>query len=363
MKRTLNGILCCKDGTLIITKSGRIFPKDGNDWRWWNPMIPRHLEQLHEKGYKIVIFSNQNGLKSGERSKMFQHKIETMLSEIKAPVWVLAALDKDKHRKPRTGMWTFLERESGNTCHGRIDRSNSFFVGDAAGREQHWKPNAFKDHSCVDRKFADNLNITFYTPEEYFLKEPKAPFTWGSFDPRHKDVQNLSCETHLVFPEAAGTEVLVCVGAPDSGRLAFATEHLEPKNYAIVNQTLLKSHQKCISQTKKALEAGQSVVIVNTNPGQTQRAPYIQAAKEAGVPIRCLYFYVDEETLQHNASYRRFHPHHEESGKEIPVVVHRNYRSHFVEPTVEEGFNEVHAIPFLFQGSEEDLCMWRQWYM
>lgn len=33
------------------------------------------------------------------------------------------------------------------------------------------------------RKFAANIGIQFYTPEEFFLKESKAPFTWGEFIP------------------------------------------------------------------------------------------------------------------------------------------------------------------------------------
>ena len=45
-----------------------------------------------------------------------------------------------------------------NSPHSRrLDRAESFFVGDAAGRS--W------DHSCVDRLFALNASIKFFTPE------------------------------------------------------------------------------------------------------------------------------------------------------------------------------------------------------
>lgn len=63
------------------------------------------------------------------------------------------------------------------------DKSQSFYVGDAAGREANWKPNGKKDHSTADRKFAANIGITFYTPEEFFLKEAKAPYNLGPFIP------------------------------------------------------------------------------------------------------------------------------------------------------------------------------------
>lgn len=67
------------------------------------------------------------------------------------------------------------------TC---TDVSKCFYVGDAAGRAAGWKTKAKKDHSCGDRKFADNIGIRFYTPEEFFLKESVSEFSWGDFDPK-----------------------------------------------------------------------------------------------------------------------------------------------------------------------------------
>jgi len=74
----------------------------------------------------------------------------------------------------------------GNVLNKVADKSTSFFVGDAAGR-QYTKGKG--DFSSTDRKWAQNIGITFYTPEvdifrdqnfcrelklyqEYFLKLP-----------------------------------------------------------------------------------------------------------------------------------------------------------------------------------------------
>lgn len=46
------------DFTILKPKEGRTFPKDGNDWEWLNSNVPTVLKSLHEKGYKIVVFTN-----------------------------------------------------------------------------------------------------------------------------------------------------------------------------------------------------------------------------------------------------------------------------------------------------------------
>lgn len=67
--------------------------------------------------------------------------------------------------------------------------SESFYCGDAAGRPANCEPNKKKkDFSCSDRLFAMNLNLKFYTPEEYFLGWKTAPFNLPEFAPTSVDV-------------------------------------------------------------------------------------------------------------------------------------------------------------------------------
>lgn len=39
-----------KDGTLILTASGRTFAKDEDDWKWFSLSVPKKLESLHKDG-------------------------------------------------------------------------------------------------------------------------------------------------------------------------------------------------------------------------------------------------------------------------------------------------------------------------
>lgn len=141
-----------------------------------------------------MIFSNQNGLNNDNKIKGFQYKIETILKQIESPILFMAAMKKDRFRKPLTGMWDWFVNES---TAEQIDKSSSFYVGDAAGRQDGWKLKLKKDHSCGDRKFADNLHIGFHTPEEFFLSEPKAPFQWGGFNP--KEHLKKTCNPFVFF--------------------------------------------------------------------------------------------------------------------------------------------------------------------
>lgn len=46
-----------QESCLINRKSRATYPKDANDWRWWNTGTPDKLLELVNKGYKLVVFT------------------------------------------------------------------------------------------------------------------------------------------------------------------------------------------------------------------------------------------------------------------------------------------------------------------
>lgn len=159
------------DQTLISTKSGYVFPMNGNDWK----LLPDILSQLAETLGRIesenesvlpVIFTNQGGVVPDRFAKSYTNlliKLEgagSALSRFPLIYASLKASDEKKKifRKPAAGMFELLRKEI--SPQAKIDMERSFYVGDAAGR-----PN---DHSRADIDFAKNAKLKFYTPEEYF---------------------------------------------------------------------------------------------------------------------------------------------------------------------------------------------------
>ncbi|KAK2380598.1 polynucleotide 3'-phosphatase ZDP [Trifolium repens] len=159
------------DGCLANTSVKKVGP---NAWSLMYSSIPDKLQSLYNDGYKLVIFTNESNIErwKNTRQKAVDSKIGRLnqfIEKVKVPIQVFIACgvgksgkagpkEDDPYRKPKPGMWQLMEKHfnSGIT----IDMDQSFYVGDAAGRES--------DHSDADIRFAEANGLKFYVPEEYF---------------------------------------------------------------------------------------------------------------------------------------------------------------------------------------------------
>lgn len=73
--------------------------------------------------------------------------VTSILQQLDLPLRFYAATIQDRYRKPRIGMWEKLLDDL--QLDGAIDMNNSFYVGDAGGREK--TDRRPKDHSNCDR--------------------------------------------------------------------------------------------------------------------------------------------------------------------------------------------------------------------
>uniref|UniRef100_A0A7N6B5A9 Polynucleotide kinase 3'-phosphatase n=1 Tax=Anabas testudineus TaxID=64144 RepID=A0A7N6B5A9_ANATE len=347
------------DGCIITTKSGKVFPTAPDDWKILYPEIQPKLASLLKKGYKVVFFTNQMGIAKGKlRPEVFKSKVEDILVTLKLPVQVFVAAGPGIYRKPVTGMWNHLCDKANDGV--TVDKKESLFVGDAAGRPENWAPGKKKkDFSCSDRLLALNIGLQFYTPEEYFLGWKRAPYSLPDFDPR-----KLDSNARLYDPPSASltsikTEVIVAVGFPASGKSTFFHTHIIPKGYVYVNRV---SAGKGLDKRTPTLHAHFYLVFIvchskcnNQNSGR-----YVDVAKAAGVPCRCFQFSATLEQAKHNNRFREMAPSDTKHAKVNDMVFH-SYKKHFVAPALSEGFSEILQIHFVpnFKDSQSE-TLYRQ---
>ncbi|XP_045928729.1 bifunctional polynucleotide phosphatase/kinase isoform X2 [Micropterus dolomieu] len=334
------------DGCIITTKSGKVFPTAPDDWKILYPEIQPRLANLLKKGYKVVFFTNQMGIAKGKlRPEVFKSKVEDILTMLQLPVQVFVSTGPGIYRKPVMGMWNHLCEKANDGV--TVDKTQSFYVGDAAGRPENWAPGKKKkDFSCSDRLFALNIGLQFHTPEEFFLGWKSAPYSLPNFDPRKIDSTARLYDPPSASLISSKTEVIVAVGFPASGKSSFFHTHIIPKGYVYINRDTLGSWQNCVSACERALKEGRSVAVDNTNPDPESRKRYVDVAKAAGVPCRCFHFSASLEQAKHNNRFREMAPSDSKHAKVNDMVFH-SYKKHFVAPALSEGFSEILQIHFV----------------
>ncbi|XP_038049608.1 bifunctional polynucleotide phosphatase/kinase-like [Patiria miniata] len=345
------------DMTLIVPASGRTFPTGPSDWKFMNDKVKPKLQSEHEAGYKIVFFTNQRGMEKDHTSPDgWKGKVKKIINELNIPVQVFVATGENDMRKPGTKMWDLMVKDHNKGI--KPDMSESYYVGDAAGRAKDWAPGKKKDFSCGDRMFAANVGIKFMTPEEYFYDEKPAPFSWYSIDPA--EVIKTSKEKRKDSYHSKDKELIIMVGIPASGKSSFVRKYLLPHGYSHVNRDTLNTPAKCIAATKEAIKSGKSVVVDNTNPSKAARSDYIDLAKNAKYKVRC--FVVDTpKEIAHHLNYMR---QTQTNGKvrRIPKVAYNVYKKNYEEPQKAEKIDEIVKIPFepTFEGAK-DKELFLQW--
>lgn len=342
------------DNTLIKTVSGNIFPKNIDDWQLNYQSIPKKLKALHENGFKIVVCTNQGGIEKGSvTTANIKKKIVMIQQRLEVPAQFFIATGYTKFRKPRIGMWEALEHQMNDGV--SVDRYESFFVGDAAGRPEVKLTKRKKDHSCADRLFALNLGLSFYTPEEHFLNARDTPKNWNRppFDPR-----TVSSSISLLEPSDAklqsdSVEIVLMVGFPGSGKSFVSHEYLKKAGYVIINQDTLKSLQKCIAAAEASVKDKKSCVIDSTNPGPSTRQKFIEIAKKCKIPIRCFHFTTSYDQAKHNNIFRELT---DRTHQKISEMVFHVYKKNYSEPSRKEGFSEIVKVNFVpkFKTPEEE---------
>jgi len=284
------------DATLVRSKSGRQFIKDEHDWIITYDSVITILQELKNKGYTIVIMSNQ--LKFNDRLKLIFDSFLTYLNYHNLDPYLLIATDKDQYRKPNIGMLSLFLMLT-NTDLTMVNEY-SFYCGDAAGKTH---TNLAYQWSDSDQLFATNCHLKFYTPDQLFpsFQQP---------EPSTKQ------------------EMIINVGNQGSGKSSYS-DKFQSIGYKICCQDILKTKAKVKSHVIEAIKAGYSVIIDSTNPSKKSRAEWIEIANNYNLPVRIFWFTCNGRIYNQLRS------------KPVPEIAYNQYSSKFEQPTENEGVSVI----------------------
>jgi len=347
------------DDTIIRLQKGK-----NSGWQFIDEKVKTTMNDLIEKKYMIIIFTNQGGMTVSKNFDMkgWRQKINEIYKILFADhaqhyFAIFAAKCYDMFRKPNVGMWKVMTKSLG----GEIS-DKSFYCGDAAGRLDKDVYGKKADFSDTDRKFALNIGLPFYTPEDVFIRNFKikdVKYELSGINPK-KFLKNI-CDSEYEF-KPRKKELLLIVGFPGSGKSEFVKKYILPHNYEYVNRDIHKTKAKCIKLTRAALEKDKSVVIDNTNLDYVSRMTYVEIGLEFGYKrIRCIQIDIDFELAKHLNNVRHIYSDGEVS--KISDIAYNMMKKKYEVPTTEECFDKVEIIKFCFDSEKLQDKKWKTTFM
>lgn len=325
------------DYTIIQTKSGKKLPINSDDWRLCDG-IKDTLIKLHKNDYKIVIFTNQQGISLGRMTVSdFKTKIIAIRNALAIPFDIFISIEDDYYRKPMTGMWDMFI----SLYTSPIDMDISFYSGDAAGRDS--------DHSISDLFFANNIGLKFILPEtitkladikQHIQAQDKIDNNLQNIDNPYDGINVADYvgkySAQLIRDiKRRKYNILILMGRPGSGKSEFAAKL---NDFTYINSELFTTKAKYLKELNMYLNEDKNIIIDGTHPSKESRNTIISIIKTHNnynnKKIAIIWFNIPEIISKHLNNYRVQIT--KGQVKKIPNVVYRVYNKKFDEPTINE---------------------------
>jgi len=322
------------DDTLTISIFNKTTKVDHHAVEMYHPTIKNKLNQYINDNYKIVIITNQMGIKKGHITiEQFKTKMEDLYKILNIDFTVYASIDDNLYRKPRMKFWDEFIKG---------DKTTSFYCGDAGGLPKR-KINGndiSKDFSDSDLKFALNLCIQFIHRDEFIYG---VDYSKKKYEPDYVNFKQITTGVYDAFTPSAN-ELIILVGFPASGKSYYAVNYIIPHGYAYINQDTMKTEKKCLIETEKQLKLKKNIIIDNTNLSLEKRKIYLDLAKQYKYTCRSIVFTTSIDLCKHNNLYRYCSTNGQV--KIVPKIAYNIMKGKYVEPVKEEGFTEIIKMDF-----------------
>jgi DNA ligase (NAD+) len=300
------------DHTLITPKGKHVFPKSIDDWKWKNDAVVPKLKDMYDKGYEIVIVSNQKKM-SGDEVKT---KATMIYNDLKIPFVFISGHSDIYYRKPQLGLWEVLIEYIFKDIK-YIDIPACVFIGD----------------SEADLYFARNTNIKFIHTDTYFLGIQNKEFVKIE-SAEHPMTKWVSNDVYSIPQLSSSSKHLVImVGSPASGK-SYYSQELEGKGFLRINKDTMKTDKVIEKTFNDGIKNGLNIVIDNTNPTKESRAKMISVAKKASYYVTIVWMNFPISVVEYLDNYRIAKYKNQEF--HVPIVGMRVYYKKLEKPTKQE---------------------------
>ena len=136
-----------------------------------------------------------------------------------------------------------------------------------------------------------------------------------------------------------GPNVIILVGFPGSGKSTWVKQHYD--QFARLDGDALKTSVKVVKALHNELEKRRNVVVDATNVTLERRSALITEAKKYNCKIYAVVFIVSVEEC-----IRRVKDREDKGGPHIPKIAIYKSNSTYVEPTINEGFDQIVHIKY-----------------
>jgi bifunctional polynucleotide phosphatase/kinase len=308
------------DHTIIRPKSKNVFPKNLDDWRLLYDITKQKLEKL-KNSHIIIIFSNQKNAQDN-----FISKIDNIAKVLNIPFIFIAAKDETAYndhylRKPDIGMYRYVKQFLRDNYNIKLKKKKSFYVGDMAGRKN--------DRYDTDHKFALNIGIPFFTPEEYFLGEPESKKELSGYlldYKKYTEYPQIKCKANLA---------IIVSGYPGSGK-SFLAKQYDCFSHISKDKYKNQFNKMLIEKAKE----GQPMIIEGLYPTNKSRYELKNILKKYNYKIIYIHMLASYNLSYHMNLYRGV----ENINNRVSQLVFLKYRKDFEEiiPSDWDEYMEYH---------------------
>jgi DNA 3'-phosphatase len=275
------------------------------------------LLEITKNGASIIVFQSLNIPKDNLYSSLSLDHIKELFDlfiiDIDIPIVAFFSTEKNKYMKPFTNIWKIIEIFYLKQ-HKKIEKKLSIMVGHKAGRlNTHNKKKL--DISCLDRAFALNIGLTFFTPERFFLNDKTVnlwQFNTNFINQNDRNVllQNNNIQTPIIIDEINAMSksdkyIIIITGPPSCGKTTLANQlkrkwDLEYKMGIIeylsenINDTQFEELQKSIDIKLKEKKS----IIVELNCDFFLITKIIKTAMANITPILIIELKIDKKLIK-----------------------------------------------------------------